>query len=82
VPSFFPRRSFHRNRDAILAGEIATSGQFILVAAALTAMLVFHKQKMVDWKLALIIDPPTDVMAFVGGYFSGLVSGVTLKNVA
>jgi len=57
----------------------AASGQFILVAAALAAMLVFHKQKMVDWKLALIIDPPTDIMAFVGGYFSGMVSGVALK---
>jgi uncharacterized membrane protein YfcA len=59
--------------------EAATSGQFILVFAALTAMFVFHKQKMVDWKLALVIDPPTDIMAFVGGYFSGLASGVALK---
>ncbi|MDP8313929.1 MAG: sulfite exporter TauE/SafE family protein [Candidatus Celaenobacter antarcticus] len=59
--------------------EAATSGQFILVFAAMTAMFVFHKQKMVDWKLALVIDPPTDIMAFVGGYFSGLASGVALK---
>lgn len=61
--------------------EAATSGQFILVAAAVAAMLVFHKQKMVDWKLALVIDPPTDMMAFVGGYFSGLLSGAVLKCV-
>jgi uncharacterized membrane protein YfcA len=59
--------------------EAAASGQFILVFAAMTATLVFHKQKMVDWKLALVIDPPTDIMAFVGGYFSGLASGVALK---
>lgn len=59
--------------------EAATSGQFILMAAALTAMLIFQKHKMVDWKLALVIDPPTDIMAFVGGHFSYLVSGVTLK---
>jgi len=57
----------------------ATSGQFILVAAAFTGMLLFQKHKKVDWKLALVIDPPTDLMAFVGGYFSYLVSGVTLK---
>jgi len=61
--------------------EAATSGQFILVFAAMTAMFVFHKHKMVDWKLALVIDPPTDIMAFVGGYFSGLASGVALKFV-
>ena len=59
----------------------ATSGQFILMAAAFTAMLIFQKHRMVDWKLALVIDPPTDIMAFVGGYFSYLVSGVTLKFV-
>jgi uncharacterized membrane protein YfcA len=59
--------------------EAATSGQFILVFAAATAMFVFHKKKMIDWKLALVIDPPTDIMAFVGGYFSGLASGMALK---
>lgn len=59
--------------------EAATSGQLILVAAALTAALVFHRQRMVDWKLALVIDPPTDIMAFVGGYFSGVASGPVLR---
>ena len=59
--------------------EAATSGQFILAAAAFTGMILFQKHKKVDWKLALVIDPPTDLMALVGGYFSYLVSGVTLK---
>jgi len=59
--------------------EAATSGQLILMAAAFMGMLVFHKHRMVDWKLALVIDPPTDVMAFVGGYASHLVSGLALK---
>ena len=57
----------------------AASGQFILMAAAVTGTLLFQKHKKVDWKLALVIDPPTDIMAFVGGYFSYLVSGVALK---
>ncbi|MDZ7820531.1 MAG: sulfite exporter TauE/SafE family protein [Candidatus Marinimicrobia bacterium] len=61
--------------------QAATMGQFILMIAALTGMLVLNKNKMVDWKLALVIDPPTDIMAFVGGYFSSYISGVTLKIV-
>ncbi|RLC67899.1 MAG: sulfite exporter TauE/SafE family protein [Chloroflexi bacterium] len=61
--------------------QAATMGQFILILAACAGMLVFHKHKLVDWKLALVIDPPTDIMAFVGGYFSGYVSGVSLKFV-
>jgi len=69
----------------VLAGQVihqaATTGQFILMLTALTGMLVFQKHKLVDWKLALVIDPPTDIMAFVGGYFSAYVSGTALKFV-
>ncbi len=61
--------------------QAAASGQFILMLTAFTAMLVFHRHKAVDWKLALVIDPPTDVMALLGGYFSGYVSGPSLKLV-
>lgn len=42
-------------------------------------MLIFHKHKLVDWKLALVIDPPTDIMAFLGGYFSAYMSGIAMK---
>jgi hypothetical protein len=67
----------------VLAGraihQAATTGQFILMLSTFAGMLVFHKHKLVDWKLALVIDPPTDIMAFVGGYFSDYVSGITLK---
>ncbi len=61
--------------------QAATMGQFILMIAALSGMLVFNKKKMVDWKLALVIDPPTDIMAFVGGYYSSYFSGNTLQIV-
>jgi uncharacterized protein len=67
----------------VLAGQAmhqaATSAQFILMLTALAGMLIFHKNKLVDWKLALIIDPPTDIMALVGGYYSDYASGVSLK---
>jgi len=61
--------------------QAATTGQFILMLTAFAGMLIFHKHKLVDWKLALVIDPPTDIMAFVGGYFSDYASGVSLKFV-
>jgi len=59
--------------------EAAASGQFILVATAAAAAILFHKYRMVDWKLALVIDPPTDIMAFFGGYLSAYVGGMYLK---
>lgn len=57
----------------------ATTSQLIMMGTSVTAMLVFHKHKKIDWKLALIIDPPTDIMAFVGGYFASNIEGNTLK---
>jgi uncharacterized membrane protein YfcA len=59
--------------------QAAASGQLILVATASAAALLFHKRRTVDWKLALAIDPPTDVMALVGGYLSAYVAGTGLK---
>lgn len=59
--------------------QAATSSQFILMLTAFAGMVIFQKNKIVDWKLALIIDPPTDIMAFVGGYFSNYASNVSLK---
>ena len=59
--------------------EAAPTSQMIMLGTSTASMIIFHKNKKVDWKLALIIDPPTDVMAFVGGYLAGYVEGVTLK---
>ena len=38
----------------------------LIMITSLSALVVFMKNKLVDWKLAAIIDPPTDIMAFVG----------------
>lgn len=57
----------------------ATSAQFVLKLTAFPGMLIFQKIKLVDLKLALVIDPPTDVIAFVEAYFSDYASNITLK---
>jgi len=57
----------------------ATTAQLILMTTALVATLVFCKYNTVDWKLALILDPPTDIMAFVGGYLAHYFVGYHLK---
>ncbi len=53
----------------------------LILATSLSAMFVFLKNKLVDWKLAAIIDPPTDIMAFVGGYYSAYFSETTLQAI-
>ncbi|HEC87412.1 MAG TPA: sulfite exporter TauE/SafE family protein [Thermoplasmatales archaeon] len=57
----------------------ATTSQLLIIVAALVTLLIFHGERYIDWKLALILDPPTDIMAFFGGYYSHLFSGQVLK---
>jgi uncharacterized membrane protein YfcA len=59
--------------------EAATVSQLILTFTAAAALLVFQKNKTVDWKLALVIDPPTDIMAFVGGYYAHQFGSMNMK---
>jgi len=69
----------------VLAGmpmhEAATTGQFVLFATSLAAMLVFKKHRTVLLPLALFISGITACAAFAGGYCAYLFSGVTLKVV-
>ena len=59
--------------------QAATTGQFILFAASLAAMMIFHKNKNVSWPLALSLGIITSLSALAGGYFSNLFSGFSLK---
>ena len=50
--------------------KAAATSQVLIMAATLSAMLVFQKAKMIDWWLTLIVEPPTNLGAFLGGYLS------------
>lgn len=63
----------------VLMHQAASTSQAIMLGTSAAALLIFNKHKKVDWKLALIIDPPTDIMAFVGGFLAGKIDGGTLK---
>ncbi len=52
----------------------------LISATSLAALFNFWRNRKVDWKLALVIDPPTDIMAFVGGYFSALLPESVLRG--
>lgn len=57
----------------------ATTSQLIMMFTATISMLIFNQNKKIDWKLAFIIDPATDIMAFIGGYVAGGFKGYILK---
>lgn len=59
--------------------EAATTGQFILFFASLAALIIFQKNKIVSWPLAILIGGLTSLAALGGGYLSHLFSGMVLK---
>jgi len=59
--------------------QAAATGQFILFAASVSAMIIFQKNKSVSWMLAVLIGTFTALPALGGGYFSHLFSGFSLK---
>jgi uncharacterized membrane protein YfcA len=61
--------------------QAATTGQFILIAAAAASALIYNKRRTLDWKLALLIEPPTNIGAFIGGFYSHIFTGTSLKLV-
>ena len=59
--------------------QAAATGQFILFFASIAAMVIFQKNKSLSWLLAVLIGGITAVSALVGGYFSHLFTGFSLK---
>jgi uncharacterized membrane protein YfcA len=48
----------------------ATTSQVLIMLVSLSSMLVFAKAGTLDWKLVLLIEPPTNLGSFLGGYLS------------
>jgi len=59
--------------------QAAAISIFIIMALSISASLVYHRVQLVDWKLALIIEPLTAIMSLIGGYYSSFIQIKELK---
>ncbi|GAH19808.1 unnamed protein product [marine sediment metagenome] len=59
--------------------QAAAISIFIIMALSISASLVYHRVQLVDWKLALIIEPLTAIMSLMGGYYSSSIQINELK---
>lgn len=59
--------------------DAATTSLFVIVATSLSAAIIYRRRRTVDWKLALIIEPPTIALAFVGGLMANRIDASALK---
>jgi uncharacterized membrane protein YfcA len=61
--------------------DAATTSLFVIVATSISAAIIYRRRRTVDWKLALIIEPPTIILAFVGGLLANHLDATILKIV-
>jgi len=59
--------------------QAATISLFIIMALSVSASLVYHRVRLVDWKLALTIEPLIAITALMGGYYSSFIRIKELK---
>lgn len=52
---------------------------FVIMALSISSSLVYHRVQLIDWKLALTIEPLTAIMSLMGGYYSSFVQIKELK---
>ena len=61
--------------------QAATTSLFLIIVTSISASLVFHKARKIDWPLAIVLETVTTAGGFVGGLGSGRFSGATLSVV-
>jgi len=59
--------------------QAAAISIFIIMALSVSASSVYYRVQLIDWKLALIIEPLTAIMSLIGGYYSSFVQIKELK---
>jgi len=61
--------------------DAATTSLFVIVATSISAVIIYSRRRIIDWKLALVIEPPTLALAFVGGLLAISIDATVLKIV-
>jgi uncharacterized membrane protein YfcA len=61
--------------------DAATTSLFVILGTSVSAFIRYRQRSYVDWKLALAIEPPTFVMALVGGLVANYIDALALKMV-
>jgi uncharacterized membrane protein YfcA len=61
--------------------DAATTSLFVIVATSISAAIIYGRRRIVDWKLALVIEPPTMALAFAGGLMANSIDATLLEAV-
>ena len=62
--------------------DAATTSLFVIVATSVSAAIIYRSRRTVDWKLALVIEPLTFVLAFGGGLAANYINAFALEDLS
>jgi len=61
--------------------QASPTSLFVILGTSVAAFVMYRRRNYVDWKLALVIEPPTAAMAFVGGLLANYIDAAVLTFV-
>lgn len=61
--------------------EASTISLFMIAVSTISAAIVFHRRRVIDWRLLLYIVPLAAVGSFLGGYAAHLISAAAITAI-
>lgn len=52
---------------------------FMIAVMSISAAIIYYRRSAIDWKLALVIEPPIAALAFIGGLLAHYMDATVLK---
>ena len=59
--------------------DAAATSLFVIMAMSVSAAIIYRRSNTIDWKLALVIEPPTAALAFAGGLLANHIDATVIK---
>ncbi len=59
--------------------QAAAASIFIMMTLSISASSVYFRARLIDWRLALVMEPFTAIMSYTGGYYSSFIRIRELK---
>ena len=58
--------------------DAVTISLFVILVMSISAVIIYHRRSTIDWKLAMVLEPPTAVLAFIGGILANNINETAL----
>ncbi len=58
--------------------DAVTISLFVILVMSISTVIIYNRRSVIDWKLAMVLEPPTAVLAFIGGMLANNINDTAL----